>query len=140
MRHIWRFTLGLALASPLISAHALAQTPSHAAGGATADSANALIGIWEGNYTSDHAPTAPMRLTIARDKEWSAKLEISMGDGQMQSVPVRSFAYAPPEISFIIDMMQQACQATSALKERALHGKVLCGQGSISFTLTKKGP
>lgn len=136
--HVWRLTLGLSLAFPILAAAAAAQAPSHASASATPDSAAVMVGIWEGEYTSDHAPKAPMRLAIAHDKKWTAKLEISMGDGQMQHVPVRNFTYSSMGIFFIIDLMQQTCQANSALRENALHGTVVCGQGSISFVLTRK--
>ena len=138
MKHVWRISLGLALAIPMLSGSAAAQASAHAATGTTSDNAAALVGTWEGKYTSDHAPSAPMRLAIAHDKEWSARLEISMGDAQMQSVPVRNVTYSSSGLSFTLDLMEQACAAQAAVKENALRGTVTCGQGSIAFLLTKQ--
>jgi hypothetical protein len=138
MHKVSQLTAGFALVFAAAATPAFAQAPSHAAPTALPDSAKALVGVWEGNYASDHAPSAPMRLTVARDKDWSAKLEISMGNGGMESVPVRDFTYSSTDISFVIDMMGQPCQATSILKSGALHGTVVCGHGAITYVLSKQ--
>ena len=138
MMQVLRLTLGLSLAFPILAAPAAPRAPSHAVASAKPDSSAALVGTWEGEYTSDHAPKAPMRLAIGHDKDWSAKIEISMGDAQMQSVPVSNVTYSSSGIAFNTELMQQACETHAALKENALHGTVVCGMGSIAFVLTKK--
>ena len=102
------------------------------------DSAKALIGTWEGQYTSDHADPGAMKLVIAKDSVVKVTaLSIAMG-GEMQSVTVHDFSVTTNDISWIQDMMGMSCQATAVLKAGQMRGAVVCGHGQIAFTLSKR--
>jgi hypothetical protein len=116
------------------TSHALAQS----AKAVTPDSAQALIGTWEGKYESDHAPSGAMKLVIANDSVLKASsLSIEMG-GAMQSVPVHDLTVTSTDISFIEEAMGMPCQATAVLKSGQMKGAMICGHGQISFTLSKR--
>ena len=105
---------------------------------AAPDSAKALIGTWEGNYTSDHAGPGGMKLVIARDSALKATaLSIAIG-GELQSVPVHDFAVTANDISWIQETMGMSCQATAVVKAGQMKGAVVCGHGQIAFTLSKR--
>ena len=104
----------------------------------TPDSAKALIGTWEGSYTSDHADPGGMKLNIAKDSVIKAtSLSIAMG-GAMQSMPVHDFVVTSNDISWIQETMGMSCQATAVVKAGQMKGAVICGHGQISFTLAKR--
>jgi hypothetical protein len=123
--------VALVIASHTASAQATAKE-------ATPDSAKALIGTWEGTYTSDHAGPGGMKLVIATDSVIKAvALSIAMG-GEMQSVPVHDFAVTSNDISWIQETMGMSCQATAVVKSGQMKGAVVCGHGQIGFTLSKR--
>ena len=104
---------------------------------ATPDSSKALIGAWEGSYTSDHAGSGAMKLVVAKDSALTVtSLALAM-QGEMQTVPVRNFAVTTTDISWIQDMMGMACEATAVLKNGQMKGAIVCGHGSVTFTLSK---
>ena len=128
---------------PLVAVGALAISSHTASAQTTAktsapDSAKALIGSWEGTYTSDHADPGGMTLVIAKDSVLKVSaLSIAMG-GAMQSVPVRDFVVTANDISWIQETMGMTCQATAVLKSGQMKGAVVCGHGQIAFTLSKR--
>ena len=104
----------------------------------TPDSAKALIGTWEGAYTSDHAPPGGMKLVIAKDSVIKATaLSIALG-AEMQAVPVHDFVVTSTDISWIQETMGMSCQATAVVKSGQMKGAVVCGHGQIAFTLSKR--
>jgi len=104
----------------------------------TPDSAKALIGTWEGSYTSDHADPGGMKLIIAKDSVIKAtSLSIAI-DGGMQSMPVHDFVVTTNDISWIQETMGMSCQATAVVKAGQMKGAVVCGHGQIAFTLKKR--
>ena len=104
----------------------------------TPDSAKALVGTWEGNYTSDHAGPGGMKLVIAKDSVIKATaLSIAFGS-EMQSVPVHDFVVTSNDISWIQETMGMSCQATAVVKSGQMKGAVVCGHGQIAFTLSKR--
>lgn len=105
---------------------------------AVPDSAKALIGTWEGTYTSDHTDPGAMQIVIAKDSVYKAtSLSIAMG-GQLQAVPVHDFAVTENDVSWILEAMGMSCQATAVLKAGQMKGAILCGHGQISFTMSKR--
>jgi len=124
-------TIALAIGSRSLRAQSSVKEP-------TPDSAKALVGTWEGNYTSDHAGPGGMKLVIAKDSVIKAtSLSIAMG-GEMQSVPVHDFVVTANDISWIQETMGMSCQATAVVKGGQLKGAVVCGHGQIAFTLSKR--
>jgi len=115
-------------------------TPSIAQGPkviAAPDSATALIGSWEGSYVSDHAPSGAMKLVIGKDSVLKvSSLAMAMGN-DMAVVPTRNFAVSPTDISWTQDMMGMTCEATAILKNGQMKGTIVCGHGSVTFTLSK---
>ena len=104
----------------------------------TPDSAKALIGTWEGSYSSDHADPGAMMLVIAKDSAIKAMaLSIAIG-GKTQSVPVHDFVVTTNDISWIQETMGMSCQATAIVKSGQMKGAVVCGHGQITFTLSKR--
>jgi hypothetical protein len=117
---------------------------SHAAGAQVAakesapDSAKALIGTWEGSYSSDHAGPGGMKLVIAKDSIFKAtSLSLAIG-GEMQSVLVHDLIVTSSDISWIQETMGMSCQATAIVKSGQMKGAVVCGHGQITFTLSKR--
>jgi len=105
---------------------------------ATPDSAKALIGTWEGTYTSDHAGPGAMKIVIAKDSVLKATaLSIAIG-GEMQSVPVHDFVVTSTDISWIQETMGMSCQATAIVKSGQMKGAIVCGHGQIAFTMSKR--
>ena len=123
--------IGLAITSGAASAQSTAQA-------VTPDSAKALIGTWEGSYSSDHADPGAMKLVIVKDSVLKVSaLSIAIGGG-MQSVPVHDFVVTTNDISWVQETMGMTCQATAVLKSGQMKGAVVCGHGQISFTLSKR--
>jgi hypothetical protein len=123
--------IAVAIASHTASAQSTAK-------GVTPDSARALIGTWEGSYSSDHTDPGGMKLVIAKDSVLRATvLSIAIG-GEMQSVPVHDFVVTTNDISWIQETMGMTCQATAILKSGQMKGAIVCGHGQISFTLSKR--
>jgi hypothetical protein len=115
-------------------------TPSFAQGpkvNAAPDSAKALIGSWEGSYVSDHAPSGAMKLVIGKDSVLKvSSLAMAMGN-DMPVISTRNFAVSPTDISWTQDMMGMTCEATAILKNGQMKGTIVCGHGSVTFTLNK---
>ena len=127
--------LATAIAVAIGSRHLHAQS---AAKEAMPDSAKALIGTWEGKYTSDHADPGGMKLVIAKDSVIKAtSLSIAMG-GEMQSVAVHDFSVTTNDISWVQETMGMSCQATAVVKAGQMKGAIVCGHGQISFSLSKR--
>ena len=104
----------------------------------TPDSAKALIGTWEGSYTSDHTDPGAMKLIIGRDSVIKVtSLSIAIG-GVMESLPVHDFVVTTNDISWIQETMGMSCQATAVVKAGKMKGAVVCGHGQISFTMDKR--
>ena len=101
-----------------------------------------FVGTWEGMYTSDHAPSAPMKVVIEAGETASKiavkSMTVAMQGGTMQELPTRGAVVADGEGSWVADMMGEACQVTSIIQEGALRGSFVCGHGQINFTLRKK--
>src|SRR3954453_8827262 len=101
------------------------------------DSAKALVGTWEGSYTSDHAPPGAMKLVFTRDSVIKlSSMTLAMG-GEMQNMPVRNFAVTSTDISWVHELMGMVCQATAVLKNAQMKGALVCDHGSVTFTLGK---
>jgi hypothetical protein len=115
-------------------------TPSIAQGpkvNAAPDSAKALIGSWEGSYVSDHAPSGAMKLVIGKDSVLKvSSLAMAMGN-DMPVIATRNFVVSPTDISWTQDMMGMTCEATAILKNGQMKGTIVCGHGSVTFTLNK---
>ena len=115
-------------------------TPTFAQAGktnTTPDSAKALIGSWEGSYTSDHAPTGAMKLTISKDSVLKvSSLAMAMGN-DMPVISTRNFAVTTTDISWTQDMMGMSCEATAILKNGQMRGTIVCAHASVNFTLNK---
>jgi hypothetical protein len=110
---------------------------AQAAKAATPDSAKALIGSWEGSYTSDHAPTGAMKLVIGKDTVLKvSSLAMTMGN-DMPVIATRNFAVSPTDISWTQDMMGMSCEATAILKNGQMKGTIVCAHASVTFTLNK---
>ena len=123
--------IALALGSRHLNAQSVAKE-------AMPDSAKALIGTWEGQYTSDHTDPGAMKLVIGKDSTIKVTaLSIAMG-GEMHSVTVHDFSVTSSDISWIQDMMGMSCQATAVLKAGQMKGAVVCGHGQTAFTLSKR--
>src|SRR5262249_45046925 len=137
-RQFIRFASMIALSMLSVGVAAGRAEAQSASKEATPDSAKALIGTWEGSYTSDHAPPGAMKLVIAKDSTIKATaLSLALG-GEMQSVPVHDFGVTTTDISWIQETMGMSCQATAVLKSGQMKGAVVCGHGQISFTLSKR--
>jgi hypothetical protein len=103
----------------------------------TPDSAKALVGSWEGSYVSDHAPTGAMKLVIGKDSVLKvSSLAMTMGN-DMPVIPTRNFTVSSTDISWTQDMMGMTCEATAILKKGQMKGTIVCGHGSVTFTLNK---
>jgi len=103
----------------------------------TPDSAKALVGSWEGSYVSDHAPTGAMKLVIGKDSVSKvSSLAMTMGN-DMPVIPTRNFTVSATDISWTQDMMGMTCEATAILKNGQMKGTIVCGHGSVTFTLNK---
>ena len=130
-RRLFGMTLLLAVA---VSSPALAQAGKT---NATPDSAKALIGSWEGSYTSDHAPTGAMKLTISKDSVLKvSSLAMAMGN-EMPAISTHNFAVTSTDISWTQDMMGMSCEATAILKNGQMRGTIVCAHASVNFTLNK---
>lgn len=137
-----RLTLGMAIVLSLLAlvagaARADAQAPSPGKG--SADSLTKYVGTWNGQFTSDHAPSADMRVVVEADKSGKpvvAELLLSM-NGTMTKVPTSATAATSEDMTWQANMMGQACSGTAIVKEGALHGTLICGHGSINFALKR---
>lgn len=117
-----------------VSTPALAQATK---ANATPDSAKALIGSWEGSYSSDHAPTGAMKLVIGNDTILKvSSLAMAMGN-DMPVIVTRNFVVSPTDISWTQDMMGMSCEATAILKNGQMKGTIVCAHASVTFTLNK---
>ena len=104
----------------------------------TPDSATALVGTWEGSYTSDHAPAGAMKLVIGKDSALKiSSFAVSMNN-EMTEIATRGFAVASTDISWTQDLMGMPCGTTAILKDGQMRGTMVCGHGSVTFALTKK--
>jgi len=128
--------LSLALSAVYAVPAAAQDAAKHSA--AITDVDKAVIGTWEGKYTSDHAPSGAMRLTIARDSALKVtSLEMAMGHG-MEAMPVRKFTASTSDISWVQETMDQACQTTAVLRDGQMKGAIVCGHAAANFVLTKQ--
>ena len=128
-----QFSIVITLAAGSRAARAQSTTKESAP-----DSAKALIGTWEGNYTSDHAGPGAIKLVIAKDSVIKVTaLSIAIG-GEMQSLPVHDFVVTTDDIAWIQETMGMSCQATAVVKAGQMKGAVVCGHGQISFILSKR--
>ena len=116
---------------------AVAQTASSAKA-MMPDSAKALVGTWEGSYTSDHAPTGAMKAVFVQDSIVKLSSFALTMDNTMQTLEVRNFSFTSDEISWAEDLMGMSCQTTAVLKNGQLKGAIVCGHGSVAFTLNKR--
>jgi hypothetical protein len=127
-----------ALAAIVLTVGSRTAAAQSAAKETTPDSAKALIGTWEGTYSSDHAGPGGMKLVIAKDSVLkAASLSIAFG-GEMQSMPVHDFVVTANDISWIQETMGMSCQATAVVKGGQMKGSVVCGHGQIAFTMSKR--
>ncbi len=123
--------------STLGAGSAFAQTASTAKA-TMPDSAKTLVGTWEGSYTSDHAPTGAMKAVFVQDSVIKLSSFALTMDNTMQTLEVRNFSFTSDEISWTEDLMGMSCQTTAVLKNGQLKGAIVCGHGSVAFTLTKR--
>ena len=138
MRSPVRFAVLNGAFALLCAVPAAAQDAAKHSAAAISDVDKAVIGTWEGKYTSDHAPSGAMRLTIARDSSLKVtSLEMAMGHG-MQAMPVRKFTASSSEISWVQETMDQACQTTAVLRDGQMKGAIVCGHAAANFVLTKQ--
>ena len=119
-----------------VSTRSAAQsTPS--ASTATADSVKAFVGAWQGTYTSDHAPPGAMKLVIVKDSVLKmTSLAMAMGK-DMTEMSTKNFTAAATDISWTQDTMGMSCEAAAILKNGQMKGTIVCGHGSVTFTLDK---
>jgi hypothetical protein len=130
------FITALTLSEPATDA-AFAQTTSNAKA-TMPDSAKVLVGTWEGSYTSDHAPAGAMKAVFVQDSVIKlTSFSLTMED-KMQTLEARNFSFTSDEISWTQDLMGMACQTTAVLKNSQLKGAIVCGHGSVAFTLSKR--
>ena len=133
-------------ATTLIATLALSMTASGAAFAQTTsntkapmpDSAKVLVGTWEGSYTSDHAPAGAMKAVFVQDSVVKLSSFALAMENTMQTLEVRNFSFTSDEISWTEDLMGMSCQTTAVLKNGQLKGAIVCGHGSVAFTLSKR--
>jgi hypothetical protein len=116
---------------------AFAQTASNAKA-TMPDSAKVLVGTWEGSYTSDHAPVGAMKAVFVQDSVIRLSSFALTMENTMQTLEVRNFSFTTDEISWTEDLMGMSCQTTAVLKNGQLRGAIVCGHGSVAFTLSKR--
>jgi hypothetical protein len=122
--------------SMLSAGSAFAQTSTTKA--TMPDSAKALVGTWEGTYTSDHAPAGAMKAVFAQDSVIKLTSFSLAMDNTMQTLETGHFSFTSDEISWTEDLMGMSCQTTAVLKNGQLKGAIVCGHGSVAFTLSKR--
>jgi hypothetical protein len=129
---------GIALGFTMLLSTPSSAQPSATASGSAPDSSKALVGTWEGSYVSDHAPTGAMKLVIAKDSVLKvSSFAMTMGN-DMTTIPVRNFTVSPTDISWTQDMMGMTCESTAILRNGQMKGTIVCGHGSVTFTLNRK--
>ena len=102
------------------------------------DSAKVLVGTWEGSYTSDHAPAGAMKAVFVQDSVVRLSSFALTMENTMQTLEVRNFSFTADAISWTEDLMGMSCQTTAVLKKGQLKGAIVCGHGSVAFTLSKR--
>lgn len=101
---------------------------------------SALVGTWEGTYSSDHAPSGAMKVVIERGSDAKLKVSaVSMMMGQnMTAIPARNTEVSATDISWTQDMMGMSCEATAILKSSDMKGSIVCGHGAVTFVLVRR--
>ena len=127
-----------ALALSMLAASSTYAQPTPSTKSVTPDSARAIVGTWEGSYTSDHAPSGTMKAVFVQDSAIKLTSFALAMDNTMQTLEVRNFSFTSDEISWTEDLMGMTCQTTAVLKGGLLKGAIVCGHGSVSFTLSKR--
>lgn len=96
-----------------------------------------MHGVWEGTYTSNHAPPGPLKITIANDSVISATMEF----GTEIKVPPSSFKSITHEgdrVKWTQELMGTACEGTGAVDGDKFKGEIRCGPAVISFSVAKR--
>ena len=129
---------GVALVlSAFCAAPVVAQGKAKESATSIADTEKALVGTWEGKYTSDHAPTGGMQLVIKRDSTLKiSSLAMTMGQ-ETPTIPTHGLVVSDTDISWKQDMMGMTCDATAVLSEGQLKGAIICAHASVNFSLSK---
>jgi hypothetical protein len=96
-----------------------------------------MLGVWEGKYTSNHAPEGTLRITIAHDSVVSATMEF----GTSLTVPpsaFRTITHEGDRVTWKQDLHGTACDGTGTVRERTFKGEIRCGPAVINFEVRKK--
>jgi hypothetical protein len=115
-----------------LAAHAHAQTASP-----RGSDPHDILGVWEGKYTSNHAPSGPLKITIAKDSVVKATMDF----GTSLHVPHSSFKTITHEgnrIEWTQELMGTACTGTGTVDGGKFKGEITCGPGVINFEVRKK--
>ncbi len=96
-------------------------------------------GTWEGVFQSDHVPPGPLRLVVARDSAWRVRIELRANE-QDFFTDASAATLEGNILSWRHEMMGQPCRGMVVLKGGLLKGETTCGEGGLSFTLTRLPP
>jgi hypothetical protein len=98
---------------------------------------SALVGNWEGTFTSDHAPAGDMRITISNESGWKGKMTVSLHPNT--ELDLTNFQVLGTKATWSGEMMGAQCTGSATAAGSALTGSIECaGHGSVDFTLRKK--
>ena len=78
-----------------------------------------------------------MKLVIGKDSVLKVtSLAMTMGN-EMTDIATRKLTVSTTDISWTQDMMGMSCEATAILRNGQMKGTIVCGHGSVTFTLNK---
>jgi hypothetical protein len=115
-----------------LAAHAgaHAQTPP------ATPSAHDMHGVWEGKYTSNHAPAGTLRITVAQD----SIVKVTMEFGESLQVPPSAFKSINHEgnrVTWTQDLLGTACDGKGTVDGGTIKGEITCGPALINFEVKK---
>jgi hypothetical protein len=116
------------LLATTLAAQAPAPTPK------PAEVEKALLGKWEGPYTSDQTPPGNLRLFIAKEEgAWKVTLQV-ISDQELPAGDVKEFKVVGTTISWEQEISGLICRASAELVSGALKGGSTCEGGGMALT------
>jgi len=132
MKHLLPIVVALCIATT-----AGAQSAAPSASALPDSMVKAIVGTWEGNYESDHAPPGAFRLVVAHDSLWHVTSSVSM-QGETMASAVTDFAIDGAFVTWTQAMMGLSCRGRATLAAGTLRGETTCEMGSIGYLLRRK--